>query len=271
MKKFTLILLTFLLWLPLFAYDLADEDRVLIDSFGPMIQQIATDDYEKFESILDKLDVILVSFERDTRIYVVLEYLQEVMALSIPDQPTMVEELGIQDLMWELIDTDSEDWDDEPGEMSIVTVTIPDDTDDEELDEEVNIEDEDHEEEFSFEIEITSDGIQADEDFGIEPEEDTLDRDDFDDEDELDGEYYDVDSFDQDVERDNDNENSEEDEDDLADHEFGYNENIESYEYEWPDGDSVVEYNVSDLWFTFDDEPIDDDVDEESARAELEL
>ena len=78
MKK---ILLPFLLLisLPTLAYDMTLEDQKIIDDLQPMIQVIQDDDPVRFDSILGKLSLVLTTLEKDTRVFSVLEYLDETM------------------------------------------------------------------------------------------------------------------------------------------------------------------------------------------------
>jgi len=133
MRNLTLILITPLLLLtPLFAYDLTETDRVLIDSFQPKIQQMVEQETEKFDRILGKLDVMMPLLETDSRVYVVLEYLQGVMVSLIPEEPTVIEELWFADLLDELWSEFEEQVVEEEGvpeEEIIVDSEVEDDED----------------------------------------------------------------------------------------------------------------------------------------------
>jgi hypothetical protein len=102
MKKLTFLITSLLLITPLYAYDLTETDRLLIDSFQPKMQQMVEQETEKFESILAKLEVMMPLFEIDSRVYVVLDYLQGVMVSLIPEEPTLVETLDLTSLFSEL-------------------------------------------------------------------------------------------------------------------------------------------------------------------------
>ncbi len=59
--------------------------------------------------IIDKLDVLLPAFDTDTRIYGVLDYLQQTMIQMIPEEPTVIQELNLEGLFGELLDEDEHD------------------------------------------------------------------------------------------------------------------------------------------------------------------
>gem|GEM_PF-2910264 len=62
-----------------YAYTLTDLDRAIITNLEPKIQVMQETENERFMTIIDKLDLLLPAFDKDSRVYVVLDYLQQTM------------------------------------------------------------------------------------------------------------------------------------------------------------------------------------------------
>jgi len=112
MKKLTLTLIWMLLSSTTYAYTLTDLDRAIITNLEPKIQVMQETENERFMTIIDKLDLLLPAFDKDSRVYVVLDYLQQTMYWMIPEEETVIDELDLWSLLSQITAPSSSDTED---------------------------------------------------------------------------------------------------------------------------------------------------------------
>ena len=212
MKKLTLTLIWMLLSSTTYAYTLTDLDRAIITNLEPKIQVMQETENERFMTIIDKLDLLLPAFDKDSRVYVVLDYLQQTMYWMIPEEETVIDELDLWSLLSQITAPSSSDTEDKLDAND--TSSSQEAFDDEEEYSETLLDDAREEDEDDDEVEQEEEIEETEEEFDLSDAWFEFDY-------ELDDDDDEVDEFD---------EFDEDDEDEEKDEKF----------------------DVSDAWFTFD-------------------
>ena len=212
MKKLTLTLIWMLLSSTTYAYTLTDLDRAIITNLEPKIQVMQETENERFMTIIDKLDLLLPAFDKDSRVYVVLDYLQQTMYWMIPEEETVIDELDLWSLLSQITAPSSSDTEDKLDAND--TSSSQEAFDDEEEYSETLLDDAREEDEDDDEVEQEEEIEETEEEFDLSDAWFEFDYEFDDDDDEVD----EFDEFDED------------DEDEEKDEKF----------------------DVSDAWFTFD-------------------